>query len=208
MPAPKKTIKKKVKVVVFDFDGTLSGGDANSMFLKYCMRHSVRPWLFLPFTFPVAYITYKINKYSNWARDLLRSYMTPKMIKKLTPGFIAEHKRERFGWSRDQVIAEKKKGNIVILISAGADYLIPKLVDDIPFDSIICSTFDPKHPGKLKFFCYGDNKVVALNAWAKYYKVTPHVVRSYSDSKTDIPIMKLADEEVWIDPKTGTRREA
>lgn len=38
----------KQDVVVFDFDGTLSARDSNVEFGRYCFRHSVRPWLFLP----------------------------------------------------------------------------------------------------------------------------------------------------------------
>ena len=39
---------KKVNVVLFDFDGTLSALDSNIEFARYCFRHSIRPWLYLP----------------------------------------------------------------------------------------------------------------------------------------------------------------
>ena len=61
-------------------------------------------------------------------------------------------------------------------------------------------------PWKYKFLCWGQNKVVAVDEWAKKNKVIPHVVRAYSDSKTDMPMMKLADRQVWINAKTGLRK--
>ena len=38
-------------------------------------------------------------------------------------------------------------------------------------------------------------------------KIIPNVIRSYSDSKSDMPMMKIAKEQVWIDRKTGLRKQ-
>ena len=53
--------------------------------------------------------------------------------------------------------------------------------------------------------CWGANKVIALDEWAKEHKYVPRVVRSYSDSRSDMPVMEIADEQVWVDRKTGLR---
>ena len=47
-----------------------------------------------------------------------------------------------------------------------------------------------------------------MDEWAKVNKIIPHVVRSYSDSKSDMPMMEIADEEVWVDRETGLRKQA
>ena len=65
---------------------------------------------------------------------------------------------------------------------------------------------DKEHPWKYKFLCWGKNKVIALDKWATENKYIPNVVRSYSDSKTDMPIMEIAKEAVWIDAKTGLKK--
>lgn len=195
---------KKVNVVVFDFDGTLSAMDANYEFGKYCFRHSLRAWLFLPVTaFAMSFRRFAPN--ATWWRELGRRFINAKMVKKLAPGFIAQHKLNRFGWALERVAAEREAGNIVILISASPNYLLRPLVRDMEFDDVICSEMYSKKPWKYHFLCYNKNKVVALNRWAKKNKVIPNVVRSYSDSKSDMPIMELACEQVWIDRKTGCR---
>ena len=61
-------------------------------------------------------------------------------------------------------------------------------------------------PYKYKFLCWGKNKVIAMDKWAIKNKYIPNVVRSYSDSKNDMPIMKIAKEQIWINPKTGLRK--
>ena len=197
-------MQKKAKVVVFDFDGTLSAQDANIEFAKYCLRHSLRPWLFLPLIVLGGAGRF-LNRQSVWWREVMRRFVTADMVKRFAPDFIKQHKQNRFGWSADRVAAERAAGNKVLLISASPDYLVRALVRDMGFDAVMCSEMEKSHPWKYKFLCWGKNKVTALNVWAKKNKVTPVIVRSYSDSLSDMPIMKLAHEQVWIDRKTGCR---
>ena len=196
---------QKKNIVVFDFDGTLSASDSNYEFFKYCFKHSVRPWLFLPYVLAGA-ISARLNPYSMWWRETIRNFITPKMVKDFSADVVKLHKQNRFGWAKEVVAKEHAKGNIVLLISASPDYLIPQLVADMKFDAVFCSQMDKEKPYKYKFLCWGKNKVIALDNWAKEHKVIPNVIRAYSDSKYDMPIMEIAKEQVWIDKKTGLRK--
>lgn len=195
---------KKTNIVIFDFDGTLSGADSNTEFFKYCFRHSFRPWLYIPVIL-VAVMVSLFNPNGTWWREAVRAFYTPKIIKKLAPGFIARHRLMRFGWAAERVAVERAAGNMVILISAGADFLIPKLVSDMDFNAVITSRTKPARPNEFIFFCYAENKVAALNNWAKKNKINPNVVRAYGDSRADRFIMATAREQVWINPNTGAR---
>lgn len=198
---------KKVDVVVFDFDGTLSALDSNVEFAKYCFRHAFRPWLFLPLI-GVATVGKWLNPGGIWWRETIRRFLTADMVKKFAPGFIKQHKRERFGWAKEQVATERAAGRTVILISASPDYLLPQLVRDIKFDAVMCSQMDDARPWKYKYLCWGANKVRAMDEWAVKNKIVPRVVRSYSDSVSDMPLMEIAAEQVWVDRKTGLRKQA
>lgn len=198
---------KKTDIVVFDFDGTLSACDSNVEFAKYCFKHSVRPWLFLPLM-AICGIARWVKPDGVWWRENIRCFVTPEMVKKFAPEFIKQHKRERFGWAKERVQSERDAGRKVVLISASADYLVPYLVRDIKFDAVLCSRMDKKRPWKYEYLCWGMNKVYALDEWAKQNKMIPNVVRSYSDSKSDMPMMEIAAERVWINRKTGTRKQA
>lgn len=198
---------QKKDVVLFDFDGTLSGKDANTEFAKYCFRHSIRPWLFLPTI--LFYGAFRKSQPDGvWWRQGMRRFITKKMVKKLAPGFIKEHKLNRFGWSKERVQSERDAGRIVIMVSASVDYLLRPLVRDMNFDVVFCSETYADKPWKYKFLCYGANKVRKMDEWAAEHKIIPNVVRSYSDSKSDMPMMEIAAEQVWIDAKTGLRKQA
>ena len=198
---------KKEDVVIFDFDGTLSAHDSNVEFAKYCFRRSLRPWLYLPLM-AVAGVARMFNPGGVWWRQNMRRFMTPRMVREFAPGFIKQHMRERFGWSADQVAKERGDGHSVILISASPDYLLPRLVRDMKFDAVLCSRMDEEKPWRYEFLCWGQNKVYAMDEWAKKNKIIPNIVRSYSDSKSDMPLMEIADDQVWIDRKTGLRKHA
>ena len=198
---------KKEDVVIFDFDGTLSAHDSNVEFAKYCFRRSLRPWLYLPLM-AVAGVARMFNPGGVWWRQNMRRFMTPRMVREFAPGVIKQHMRERLGWSADQVAKERGDGRSVILISASPDYLLPRLVRDMKFDAVLCSRMDEEKPWRYEFLCWGQNKVYAMDEWAKKNKIIPNVVRSYSDSKSDMPLMEIADDQVWIDRKTGLRKHA
>lgn len=196
---------QKKDIVVFDFDGTLSRRDSNFEFGKYCLKHSMRPWAYLPIML-VAYVGRMLNPGGIWWRTTMRMFITPKMIRELSPAFIDKHKKLRFDWAKRTVARERENGNMVVLISAGTNYLVPKLVNDIKFDVILTSRMNEQKPWRYDFLCWGPNKVIALDDWARKNKIIPRVVRSYSDSKSDLPIMSIAKERVWIDRKTGAKK--
>lgn len=195
-------MQKPVDVVLFDFDGTLSWPDSNLAFARYCFRHSLRPWLFLP-VIGIAMIWRLFRPGGVHWREYSRRFVTADMVHRFVPDFIKQHRRNRFGWAAERVAKERAAGNIVLLISTSPDYLIPGLVADMKFDKVICSRVSKKKPWKYKFLCHGQNKVYAMDEWARENKFIPHVVRAYSDSKSDMPMMEIADQQIWINPKTG-----
>ena len=196
---------QRTDVVVFDFDGTLSASDTNYEFFKYCFKHSVRPWFFIPHVIAGS-IGRVLNKDGVWWRQTIRKFLTPAMVRDFSRRFVKRHRINRFFWAKEQVLKEKKAGNKVVLITASPDYLIPQLVKDMKFDAILTSRMDPDEPWKYKFMCWGKNKVIAMDRWARDQKYIPNLVRAYSDSKSDMPIMEIAKEQVWIDNKTGLRK--
>jgi len=223
--------------VLFDFDGTLSSGDSAALFIFYCFRHSVRPWLFLPVVlsgFAVHLLAWvsrlfmgtdkcRVRRIDILWREMVRCFITPGMVKKFAPAFIKLHRVDRFGWAAEQVAKERDAGNTVILTTGGPSCLLFALAADMGFDYIICSEMEPAQPWKFRFFNYGANKIVSLCALqSSEFRVqssdknnctlnsalcTLNIIRAYSDSSSDIPMMSLAREQVWINPRTGCRVE-
>jgi phosphoserine phosphatase len=189
------------KIIVFDFDGTLSAGDINLEFWRYALWRSIRPWIFMPLTMPIYFIGKIFTSNAVWWRELSRLYLSKKLLDRLKPGFVKYHLTNRFGWAAEQVEKEKSTGAIVVLSSASPDYFVTPLVKDMGFDVVLSTITDIKNPWRIKFLNYNKNKVMALKK--KFGKF--EIVRGYSDSPADLPFMKLAKDKVWINPKTGVR---
>ncbi|MCQ2568305.1 MAG: haloacid dehalogenase-like hydrolase, partial [Alphaproteobacteria bacterium] len=85
---------QKKDVVVFDFDGTLSASDSNREFFKYCFKHSIRPWLFLPCVIAGA-VGARLNHGGLWWRQTIRNFITPKMVRDFAKDCIKIHKKNR-----------------------------------------------------------------------------------------------------------------
>ena len=199
-------MQQKIDVTVFDFDGTLSARDCNVEFARYCMKHSLRPWLFIP-QMLVCGVVKLFKPDGIWWRENIRRFMTADMVRRFARDFIREHRNRRFDWVAHAVANERAAGRKVVLISAGPDYLVPHLVRDLNFDRIICSRMDKKRPWRYNFLCWGTNKVYALDEWAATNKYIPRVINSYSDSKSDMPMMKIARNQIWVDKRTGKRSQ-
>lgn len=191
-----------MKVVLFDFDGTLSSGDANLGFFCYTLfKKPLRHILFFPM-YVIAFIGGKINYNGIWWRQIIRKYLTREIVEQYATEFIRYHKKNRFGWSAKKIAEEKALGAKVICISASPNYLIPGLVQDLDFDAVLCTETDYAKPWKIISPCHGKYKIDRLNALLMHEKID--VVRAYSDSKSDLPMMNLAKEQVWVNPKNGS----
>ena len=66
---------QKKDIVIFDFDGTLSAGDTNREFFKYCFRHSLRPWFYMPSVI-VGCVGHFLNPGGIWWREKIRKFIT------------------------------------------------------------------------------------------------------------------------------------
>lgn len=187
--------------VLFDFDGTLSAGDAMGGFFWYCFRHALRPWLFLPIVI-LGLLIMPLHKNGIVWREMTRRFISRKLIKKFAPAYLKKYRKNIFAWSRARVADERAAGNIVVLTSAGPDYLILPLVRDFGFDYIITSETESARPYKYIFFNHDSRKVLALTPLIAHGTV----VRAYSDSSSDLPMMNLAREQIWVNPKTGEFR--
>jgi phosphoserine phosphatase len=193
---------EKNNIVVFDFDGTLCAGDLSFGFWIYALRRSIRPWLFLPMTIFGIMIS-PLNRGGVFWRGVARRWLDKKLLLRLRDPFLAERKLKIFGWAGDRIAEERAFGNMVVLASASPDYLLKKLVGLAGWrlDMFLCSKTDGEKPWKYDFLCYGKNKLKRLKSTLGDFRI----IRAYSDNRSDMPIMRLARDRIWINPSSGAR---
>ncbi len=173
----------------YDFDSTIYDGESIFDFFIFSLKKDI--WLikFLPSVL-FRLIQYKLNllkidkiyqtvemiinsffKHANFNYDDLVEQFWEKNHRKLKPQFLKMLKEDD------------------LIITGCPNFLINHIKDELKVKNIICTEFDLKNR-QIDFICFGDNKVKAFKKKYKNQKIN----KFYTDSLSDIPMMKLANE--------------
>ena len=101
----------------------------------------------------------------------------------------------------DRIRLEQEAGYRIIIISASYEPVVKAFCDDYHIDHLIANMFDydsnDRFTGKIiGKDCIGKNKVKRMNSCLSEYDYT--ILKSYSDSKSDIPILLAAETGIVI----------
>lgn len=177
----------------YDFDNTIYDGESIYDFFIFCIKKDI--WLikFLPLVL-LRMIQYKLN-----LLKIEKIYETCELI------INSFFKHSKFNY--DELIKEfwkinhrKLKKQFIemlkdddLIITGCPNFLINYIKDELKVKNIISTDFDLKTK-KVKFVCFGKNKVIAYKEKYKNKKIN----KFYTDSLSDIPFMKLAKEVYFV----------
>lgn len=173
-----------IKVNVFDFDGTIYDGDSTVDFLIYILCRNIRAWKSLPEIIWKT-IQYKLGRVSlNAYKEKFYSFI--KYIDSL------DDEVDRFWQIKQKKIKHwyiEMKKNTDVIISASPQWLLEPIAKRLEVE-LIASLVDPKTGKLLSENCKGQEKV---RRFASIYG-KECIDKFYSDSKSDLPMAKLAKE--------------
>jgi haloacid dehalogenase-like hydrolase len=67
---------------------------------------------------------------------------------------------------------------------------------------------DGRYTGELEFYCYGDGKAEAIRSLAVARGIELESSYAYSDSSTDLPMLRTVGHPVAVNPDKELRKEA
>lgn len=178
-----------MKINLYDFDKTIYAGDSSTDFFFYSLMKYPKIIVTLP-KIMMAAIKYKMKKISKTEmKEVIFSFVkyVPDMKKHINSFWITHKcyiKKFYFGSKHDKDV----------IISASPEFLLKPITEELGVMKLIGSRVDIK-TGKFKGLnCHGEEKVKRLNKEIKDYQV----MSSYSDSLSDIPILKLAKKQYLV----------
>lgn len=192
----------KKKLVVFDFDGTLTSKD--SMLLLAAYHHGFfRFWLGMLRLSPWL-VLYKIGLLSNWkAKQFFLNRFFGEMEENEFQSLC-----DRFGeevipnilrpGAMDVVQGYQQSGDEVVIVSASAENWLKSWCKqhDLPFLATRLEFQNGRLTGKLNGKnCYGPEKVVRLKKSYDLKSFSSLIV--YGDSKGDLDLIEIADEHFF-----------
>ncbi len=177
---------------IYDFDGTIYGGDSTLDFLRFLLRRKPSLIRFLPGqAWSVAkYVLFKTEKTA--MKEGVYRIFRGCDVRALLPEFWETHGKKLAQW----YLAQKREDDVVI--SASPEFLLAPVCGSLGIGMLIGSQVDSrtgKYTGKN---CRGQEKVHRLAALG-----LDSCERFYSDSLSDSPVAALADE-AWLIRKDGS----
>ena len=204
----------KKKLIVYDFDKTIYGGESGTNFFTYYLRNYPLKAILFGLTYLKEVLLYLV-KITDLKRLKERFFIfleshSNEEIKKIVDGFWKEYGKKMYSWTEEELRENKKEADMVIVTSATPLFLLERLIPEMGYDMVFGTEF--KGDGKEKFAAEikGENnkgmeKVRKLDKWAKENNIEYEIIKFYSDSLADKPLYDIAEKKYWI--KKGKKLE-
>jgi len=172
----------------YDFDGTIYRGDSSVDFCLYALRRHPALIRFLPGMAGAA-LRYGLGKNSKTEmKQAFFRFFSSLETEKMTKDFWDRHLERIYPWYLEQRREED------LIISASPEFLLRPACDRLGIRHLIASRVDPRSGVFQGENCRGEEKVRRLRETMPGAKLD----RFYSDSLSDTPLAKLADQAFLV----------
>ncbi|ATQ30589.1 inhibition of morphological differentiation protein [Rhodococcus ruber Chol-4] len=116
-----------------------------------------------------------------------------------------------FAEAADLIADHRLRGHDVIIVSASGEEVVTPIATALGATHSTASRMrieDGRYAGELEFYCYGEAKAEAIQALALQYGYDLARCYAYSDSSTDIPMLRAVGHPRAVNPDRVLRREA
>lgn len=192
------------KIAIYDFDGTLYGGETISDFYFFCAK---RNW-FLLLLLPYFVILYILKKYKLISLKTFKEkcfiFLGKKISQKKVYKFWGKRKKKIYPWVRKELERDKKRGYYIICISATPEFLIKGIVlKYLQIDYLIGTRLSTEDNRKIiGENCKGEEKVKRLEEWLEKRDIKEYeIVKMVSDSMADKPLYDIAKYKFAVSPR-------
>ena len=140
---------------------------------------------------------------TGWDVDQVRAIVAETIHEHIDPVVYAE---------AVELIAEHHAaGQEVVVVSASGSEVVEPIAALIGADHVVASRLaveDGRYTGEIEFYCYGENKAVAIRELAEREGYDLAASFAYSDSITDAPMLEAVGHAVVVNPDRALRRLA
>ena len=140
---------------------------------------------------------------AGWPVDEVQRITTETMHTVVTPAIYAE--------ARELIAHHQAAGHDVIIISASAAILVEPIARELGVDTVVATELeieDGKLTGTITRYLKGDAKAQAVEQFAADNGYNLGASYAYSDSATDIPMLKLVGNPIAVNPDRALRKHA
>ena len=203
------------RYAVFDLDETITIRGTWGRFVSQALRDKPGRLLVMWARAGLGQVIYKVGPLERISvkRSMLRWALSGKSrteLQALADKFADEEVRSglRPGAVR-QLEKHRAAGDRILIASAGADLVVEAIAERLGVETVISTELAWKGEGEAQICarhfgsenCYGSGKLVrlrkCLETFDDYHRETAHII-VYSDSHSDLPVLKFADKGVSV----------
>lgn len=213
-----ESLEKKA-IAFFDVDGTLLSSTIVHYYI-WLRTAALSPiqkffWLigFLPKI--VYYLILDQISRTRFNQVFYRNYrgMDVKEIEALAQEMFDSYVRQKiFPEAISQIEEHKAQGDQVVLLTGSLDFIVQPIADFFGVDSVLAPKLkeqDGKFIGELTTEpLIGEQKAIALKAFAAQAGIPFDVCYAYSDSQSDLPMLNCVGNPVAVNPSKALRQKA
>jgi len=195
----------------FDLDKTLMAGSSGMQFARIAARHGIVGRRQLA-SWAVEHLRYRLrgttdertNEVLKVARELLVA-VPVRSVERMNPEVMAAILPRVYPQMLDEVYAHQDAGRATFIVSAAGNGVVEPLADVLGMDGGIGTSYeiDPEGAFTGRFdgpFVYGPGKVEAMEAFAAEHDIDLGESFAYSDSLSDLPMLRAVGHPVAVNP--------
>jgi HAD superfamily hydrolase (TIGR01490 family) len=195
----------------FDLDKTLMAGSSGMQFARIAARHGVVGRRQLA-SWAVEHLRYRLrgttdertNEVLRGARELI-SGVPARSLERMNPEVMAAILPRIYPQMLDEVYTHQDAGRATFIVSAAGNGVVEPLAAVLGMDGGIGTSYEIGEEGTFTGrldgpFVYGPGKVEAMEAFAAKHGIDLAESFAYSDSLSDLPMLRAVGHPVAVNP--------
>ncbi len=206
-----------MSLAIFDLDNTLLAGDSDHAWGQFLVDHGIVDGDYYQRSNDRFYRLYQQGQLD--ILEYLEFALTP----------LAEHSKEQLDKWHQQFMAEviapmqlakaqalldqhRQQGDYLLIITATNQFVTEPIAKSLDVDHLLATVpefKDGRYTGMVSGTpCFQDGKVERLTAWLAEHDHSMVGSWFYSDSHNDLPLLRMVDNPVAVDPDPQLQAEA
>jgi HAD superfamily hydrolase (TIGR01490 family) len=194
----------------FDLDKTLMAGSSGMQFARIGARHGIvgrrqlASWAFEHLRYRLRGTTdARTNEVLKVARELITG-VPARSVERMNPEVMAAILPRVYPQMLDEVYAHQDAGRATFIVSAAGNGVVEPLAEVLGMDGGIGTSYEIEEgtfTGRFDGpFVYGPGKVEAMEAFAAEHGIDLAESFAYSDSVSDLPMLRAVGHPVVVNP--------
>ncbi len=202
-------------IALFDLDNTLIAGDSDHLWGEFLVKNNIVDPVWYKKQNDQFFVDYENGELNinQWLKFQVKPLMENPIDKlfDLRDKFIQNEIKPRL-LDKAKTEIKKHQNNTLVIITATNDFLTRPIADLFGIEHLLATELEFENGGYsgkvIGIPTFKDGKVSRLNQWLQEKELSLTDSYFYSDSHNDIPLLRIVDNPIAVDPDAKLKTHA